>query len=235
MRFLSVFAAVFLCIAAPAAHAIEASRPSSSAMTKYELRAATRAKKANALKKRQSVELPVAAKGGLAFGDPGAATTIVMFTDIECPFCKRFHQDTYPSLKKDYIDTGKVRFVIRHFPLVFHPYADRAARAVVCARAESDEKARSLYELLIAVEKFETGSIKAAAKKAGLDTDDLQTCMESWNSRETVDKDAEIGFAAKVSGTPSFLIIGPTGVTKAVTGAYPFDTFEKALKDVQKK
>ena len=204
-------------------------------MTKYELRAAARAKKANALKRRQSIELPTVAKGGLLFGDPEATTTIVMFTDIECPFCKRFHKDTYPSLKKDYLDTGKVRFVIRHFPLVFHPYADSAARAVVCARAESDDKARLLYESLIKINTFETGSIRAAAKKAGLDTDDLQTCMEAWNSRETVDEDAEIGVKANVSGTPSFLIIGPTGVTKTITGAYPFETFEKALKDVQKK
>lgn len=238
MRFLTVsVVSVFalLCVAVPAADARAASSFTASVMTKYDVRAATKAKKATVVKKRRSVELPAIAKGGLLFGDPEAATTIVMFTDIECPFCKRFHKDTYPSLKKDYIDTGKVRFVIRHFPLAFHPYADRAARAVVCARAESDEKARSLYESLIALEQFETGSIKAAAKKAGLDTDDLQTCMEAWSSREAVDKDAETGANAKVNGTPSFFVIGPTGVSKSVTGAYPFETFEKALKDVQKK
>ncbi len=235
MRHLSTFLASVLALCVLAVPTADALMWSSftAATSKYDVRAAIKAKRSSQKSRPASVELPAMAKGGLVFGDNEATTTIVMFTDIECPFCKRFHKDTYPTLKKDYIDTGKVRFVIKHFPLVFHPYADHASRAVVCARAQGDDKARSLYEALIKIEDFATGTIKTAAKKSDLDTDTLQTCMEAWSSRETVDADATLGVDANVRGTPSFFITGPNGKVTTVTGAFPLETFVKAIAEVQ--
>lgn len=146
MRFLPsslVFAFVVSSSVIPAADARTWS-PLGASLTRYDIRAAVKAKKTTAKKRPASVELPAIAKGGLLFGDKEAATTIVMFTDIECPFCQRFHQMTYPDLKKDFIDTKKVRFVIRHFPLSFHRDALNAAKAVVCARSQGDEAARGI-------------------------------------------------------------------------------------------
>ena len=233
----SSFIAAVICsfVAAPSADAFMESSLKAS-LTRYDVRATAKAKRSVTKKKFLSLELPAIAKGGLVFGDPDATTTIVMFTDIECPFCKRFHQKTYPSIKKDYIDTKKVRFVIRHFPLVFHPYADRAARAVVCAREQGDDKARALYDALIAVDSFSTGTIASTYKEVdGFDVAVLETCLDTGSKRMPIDNDAKAGVDAGVRGTPSFFIIGPNGASKTVTGAFPYETFKEAIEAVQKK
>lgn len=237
MRFLSSILAAFFLItlAAPTADALMWSSFSAS-LTKYEVRAATKAKKATTLKKKAlSIELPGVAKGGLVFGDVEATTTIVMFTDIECPFCKRFTDDTYPKLQKNYLDTGKVRFVIRHFPLAFHTHASMAARAVLCAREQNDEYARSLYGALIQEDDLDAVSITAAIGGVkGLDAAKVTTCVDGKASKAAIEADIKAGTDAGINGTPSFFIMGPTGASKTVTGAYPYDTFVKAIEAVQK-
>ena len=218
--------------AVPAADAWVGSTLNAS-LTRYEIRAAIKARKTG--QRPASVELPAIAKGGLLFGDPEAATTIVMFTDIQCPFCKRFHQDAYASIKKEFLDKGTVRFVIRHFPWSFHDQARPAAKAVVCARAQGDEKARALYEKLIAAKDLTAGTISSAASSVGLDAGVLGTCATAEKTQKTVDADLKAGGDAKVMGTPAFFIIGPTGIQKPIAGAVPFETFKKAIGEVQKK
>lgn len=206
-------------------------------VTKYDIRAAAKAKRSTPKKTARpaSIELPEAAKGGLVFGDPDAPTTIVMFTDIECPFCKRFHEQTYPSIKKDYLDAKKARFVIRHFPLSFHPNAGAAAKAVVCARAQGDDKARTLYGKLVGLQKMSAAGIANAVNAIdGIDLKAMTTCVSADSTKKTIDDDIAAGTALKVAGTPSFLIIGPSGATKQITGAYPYASFSEALDAVAK-
>lgn len=71
-----------------------------------------------------------------ALGDKNAKVTIVEFADLECPFCKRYFVDTFPQIKKEYIDTGKVAYYYRHFPLSFHPLALPFANASECANEQ---------------------------------------------------------------------------------------------------
>lgn len=71
-----------------------------------------------------------------ALGDPNAPVTIIEFSDFECPFCRRFWQETLPQIKAEYIDTGKARFVYRDFPLSMHPGAFPAALAANCANQQ---------------------------------------------------------------------------------------------------
>lgn len=71
-----------------------------------------------------------------ALGDKNAKVTLVEFADLECPFCKRYFTDTFPQLKKDYVDTGKVVMYYRHFPLDFHPLAKPFAQASECANEQ---------------------------------------------------------------------------------------------------
>lgn len=236
MRIASSFLAVifFLSVAAvPTADAWIGSSLKAS-VTKFDVRASARAKRAAAKKVRPaSVELPAAAKGGLIFGDVEAATTIVMFTDIECPFCQRFHSQTYPAIQKEYLDAKSVRFVIRHFPLSFHPYAAPAAKAVICAREQGDDRAKAVYAALVG-SPLSSGSVAKAVKAVdGLDADALATCMTAEKTQKTIDADLAAGKLANVSGTPSFLIIGPTGIQKQISGAYPIETFREAIGAVQ--
>ncbi len=69
-------------------------------------------------------------------GDVNAPVTIIEFSDFECPYCRIWWVNTYPELKRDYIDTGKVRFVYRDFPLSFHAGAMPASLAAECANAQ---------------------------------------------------------------------------------------------------
>src|SRR5260370_35013491 len=76
------------------------------------------------------------APGWYSLGRDDAPVTVVEFADYQCPFCRKFHSDTFVELKKNYIDTGKVRFVSRDLPLDFHPNAPGAALAAHCAGAQ---------------------------------------------------------------------------------------------------
>jgi protein-disulfide isomerase len=71
--------------------------------------------------------------GWYSMGRDDAPVTVVEFTDYQCPFCRKFESDSFTQLKKEYIDTGKVRFVSRDLPLDFHPNAPGAAMATRCA------------------------------------------------------------------------------------------------------
>ncbi len=69
-------------------------------------------------------------------GKDSATVTVVEFSDLECPFCNNFFKQTFPQIKKDYIDTGKIKFYFRHYPLSFHPLAQPFANAVECANEQ---------------------------------------------------------------------------------------------------
>lgn len=69
-------------------------------------------------------------------GDENAPVTIVEFSDLECPFCKRFWTDSFPQIKKEYLDTRKAKMYFRHYPLAFHPMAKPYAHAVECANEQ---------------------------------------------------------------------------------------------------
>lgn len=71
-----------------------------------------------------------------ALGDKNSKVTIIDFSDFECPFCRRFFEETFSKIKKDYIDTGKAVFYYRHFPLAFHPLAQPFAQASECANEQ---------------------------------------------------------------------------------------------------
>lgn len=71
-----------------------------------------------------------------SLGDQNAKVTIIEFSDFECPFCRRFFTDTFPQIKKDYIDAGKVVMYYRHYPLPFHPLAQPFAVASECANEQ---------------------------------------------------------------------------------------------------
>src|ERR1044072_1675111 len=86
----------------------------------------------------QPTRARIADLSGVAMlGSKDAPLTIVEYTDYQCPFCQRFHLSAYPEIKKNYIDTGKVRFYSKDLPLDFHPNAMRAAMAARCASEQN--------------------------------------------------------------------------------------------------
>jgi len=80
--------------------------------------------------------------GGFSLGKANAPLVLVEYTDYQCPFCQQFHNTAYAQIKANYIDTGKIRFVSRDFPLDFHENARRGANAARCAAAVSRTPSR---------------------------------------------------------------------------------------------
>jgi len=159
-------------------------------------------------------------------GDKNAKVTIVEWSDFECSFCTRFYKQTLPSIDKEYIKTGKVKFIFRDYPLSFHKNAQKASEAAECAGEQG--KYYEMHDKL-----FEDGvkggvdSFKQFAKDLGLDTSKFNDCLDSGKMEAETKKDMADGSAAGITGTPGFIING-----KLVKGAQPFENF-KAIIDAE--
>jgi protein-disulfide isomerase len=174
--------------------------------------------------------------GWYAIGRADAPVTLVEFADYQCPFCKRFHIDAYAELKKNYIDTGKVRFVSRDLPLEFHPFAMKAAEAVRCAGDQNKywELRDALYTNAAPPNEE---VIKKAVESLSLDTKGLQACLDSDKYKADVQKDASEAAKLLISGTPTFVLAKSAkdrldGVR--IVGAQPFSAFQAAIDGLLK-
>jgi len=166
-------------------------------------------------------------------GDANAEITIVEFSDYECPFCGRFWSQTLPSIKSNYINTGKARLVYRDFPLgSIHANAQKAAEAAECAGDQGKyfEMHDKIFQGQAALN---TNNFKAWAADLGLDTNAFNTCLDSGAKASEVQKDLQDGSSVGIQGTPGFLI-GKTGGSTAilVSGAYPYSAFEQIINQM---
>jgi len=164
-------------------------------------------------------------------GDDNAPVTIIEFSDFQCPFCRRFYTQTLPQIKSTYIDTGKVKFVYRDFPLSFHPGAQPAAEAGECA--DEQGKFWELHDKIFDEQgkqgtgtvQFSSTDLKQWAADIGLDTGKFNECLDTGKYRSEVQADFSAGGAAGVTGTPGFIING-----KPLTGAQPFTVFQQIIE-----
>jgi len=159
----------------------------------------------------------------------------VEFSDYECPFCKRNHDQVFSQIQKEYIDTGKVRYVFRDYPLGFHKKAIPAATAANCAGEQG--KYWEINDFLfqskanLADEKY-----IEFAKANGLDLAKFETCLKDDKHKAEIDKDFKDGQAYGVRGTPSFFI-GKTEKGKEMTGVYirgarPYNAFKTEIDKI---
>lgn len=169
----------------------------------------------------------------VALGSDDAQIAIVEFSDFQCPFCGRFHKNTFPSIKKDYIDTGKVKYVLMDYPLGFHNKAKGAAIAANCA-AEQDAYWVMKDSLFENQRKLGTPLYKELAQTHKLDLAKYETCLDDPDQGEQVDKDFLYGQNLGVSGTPHFFVglvkDGKLVKAQRLAGAQPFSSFETAIK-----
>src|SRR3989344_5615517 len=161
-------------------------------------------------------------------GDKKAKVTIIEFSDYQCPFCGRHFSQTYPLIKSQYVDTGKVKMAFRDFPLSFHQNAMPAAIAAECVKEKGGDAAYwkihdKLYENQQSLSK---DNMKAWAKELGYD---IGTCLDSEKFKSEVQKDMADGQKAGTQGTPYFIIMGSDGKGTVVSGAQPFDAFKQVI------
>lgn len=164
-------------------------------------------------------------------GDEDAPITLVEFSDYECPFCQRHFTQTVPQIVSDYVNTGKVRYVFRDYPLSFHAQAKPAAVAAECAREQKGDEA--YFEMNKKL--FEGGStglqesnFLAYAAEMGLNESTFKTCLADPSHGEEVDADMTAGSRFGVRGTPGF-VISNGETSKLVSGAQPYAIFKAEI------
>ncbi len=176
---------------------------------------------------------PADADDDPVLGNESATVTIIEFTDYQCPFCARHFTDTYPQIKQNYIDTGKVKYITRDYPLSFHPLAQKAAEASECA--DEQGKFSEMHDLLFKNQAIWSAlpdgvpTFKQYAADLKLNTTAFNTCLDTGAMAAEVNADLAAGGVAGISGTPGFWILGPNGESKNISGAYPYATFQAAI------
>lgn len=167
-----------------------------------------------------------------AIGDAEAPVTIVEYTDFQCPFCSRYHEQSFGQIVENFVDTGLVRYVFKDFPLTnIHPQAVLAASAARCA-GEQDARLE-MYTQLFAQQSAWSGRADAAdlfksyAADLGLDTEAFAECLDSGRQEAAVQADLEEGMALGINGTPAFILNG-----RPLSGAQPYQVFEQAINQL---
>jgi protein-disulfide isomerase len=166
-----------------------------------------------------------------ALGRPDAPLTVVEFTDYQCPYCRRFQAETWPRFKRDWIDTGKVRFIVRDLPLDIHSAARPAAEAAHCA-GEQGQFWR-MHDLLLGMQAdLSVKGIDGYARTAGLDLNRFHACLAAHKYSADIARNIAEANRLDLDGTPSF-IIGRTadGVLtgQRVAGVMPYADFNAGL------
>ena len=176
-------------------------------------------------------------EGEPALGTANAPLTIVEFSDFECPYCQRFHEQVLPQLKEQFVDTGLVRFVHKDLPLPFHQQAKPAAAAARCAGEQN-----RYWEMYGAIFDQQTcldcKGVIGIAEGQDLDTAALQACMQRDSTNAMVNANLSEAALHNIRATPTF-VIGPTRPDgkhrgDVLEGAMPWPQF-KALIDRQLK
>ena len=153
----------------------------------------------------------------MSWGRADAPVTIIKYASLTCPFCKRFQVETYPQLKRDYIDTGKVRFIIREFPI-----GKASGTATVALRCAKPEKYLALYEKYLAqqtawvAQEVKTDAIFCVSSQGGMTRAALDSCLPNRGMIAALNWVKERGRTLGVIGTPNFFVNGR--LVKSVVG-----------------
>jgi protein-disulfide isomerase len=165
-------------------------------------------------------------------GREDAPVTLLEFTDYQCPYCRAFHDHTWPELKRTFVDTGKLQFVLLDLPLDFHAHAEPAAEAAHCAGAQSGYWA--MHDALFAGGGLDPSAIEQLARDQGLDLARFNACLESHRYRQEIEENARLAHSLGLDGTPSF-ILGTVkdGVLhgEALEGALSAEEFEAHITE----
>jgi protein-disulfide isomerase len=169
-----------------------------------------------------------------------AKVAIVEFSDFECPFCKRFYEQTEGQLIKEYVDTNKAIFVYRDLPLdALHPNARSAAIAAECAGEEGDGKYYDYYAGIFSTsDVLSKDTLKSIAEDIGIDTGKFNDCLDNQKTADEVKKDEGDAAAVGINGTPGFVVgtLKEDGTVEGevISGAQPFSEFQRIIETYMK-
>lgn len=173
-----------------------------------------------------------------ALGSPDAKVTVVEFGDYQCTWCHRWHQSTKDSVIADYVDTGKVRFLFKDFPINDH--ADRASSLASEASYCAADQGRywDYHDELYNNWKGENNgwvtkeSLRQFASNIGLDSRQFSECLDSGRHSGLVRANYNLAVDAGLSATPSFIVLVDGETPKLIRGAHPYTTFQQVIDPV---
>jgi protein-disulfide isomerase len=165
-------------------------------------------------------------------GDANAPITITEYSDYRCSHCGAFVLETEPALVKDYIKTGKVKFVYRSMGGWISEQSLLAAEASYCAGEEN--KFWEYHDILFANQgaTLDMTNFMAWAEAVGLDTEAFKICMDERRYQARADQDGQDGNTLGVQGTPTFFLtynVGGEEKTRVIQGAQPFESFQQEI------
>lgn len=170
-------------------------------------------------------KVPPITKEDYVRGDANAPVTMVEYSDFECPFCLR-HLPNIERVLSEY--KGKVKLVYRHFPLSFHPQAQKAAEAYECAGEQGGaEKAYLMHDKIFESNQNQTMGVdqwKKIAKDIKLNSKKFDDCLDTGKFANKIRQQMAGGSAAGVSGTPATFING-----QLVSGAVPYEQLKSVI------
>ena len=162
-------------------------------------------------------------------GKADAKITVIEYSSLTCPHCAKFHADTFPQVKKDWIDTGKIKYIVRDFP--WDPMAQAAAMISHCSGDRYftfvDTFFHSQANWLRAADPL--SALKGIARLGGMPADEVDKCLQNSQLLNEITARKDDGEKVySVDSTPTFIING-----KSVSGDKDYDSFAKLLKDAK--
>jgi len=186
------------------------------------------AQSAGALDVAKPVSLP-----DMAIGPKDAAVTITEYASMTCPHCAAFTENVFPKIKSEYIDSGKVRYVFREFPLDIKAAA--GSMLARCIAKDDSGKYFAVIDMLFKqqndwVLKNTTETLKRIGKQAGMSEQAVETCLKDQALLDKIAADQKFANEVlKVNSTPTFFINGDM-----VKGETTFEEFDKRIKSLLK-
>jgi len=168
---------------------------------------------------------------GRILGDSTAKVWIVMISDFQCPYCRQWHDSSFAAIRRDYVETGKVRMAFLNMPLSMHANARPAAEAAMCASAQG--KFWPMHEALFRAQESwapqanAAAAIDSVAAHAGVDVPRMRACVNSGAVRPLIEQDMKRAADAGAKATPSF-VIGD----QFVEGAVPLADLKRVIDGV---
>ena len=169
------------------------------------------------------------ADAGRIQGAPSATVWVIELSDFQCPYCMRWHEETYPALKREFVDKGLVRFAYLQFPLSMHQHAEAASVAAMCASEQ--DKFWPMHDKLFATQDRwkDLPSVgryfDSLAVASRVDAARWRACVGAGQMRRIIDADISRGVRVGVRSTPTFRV-----GDQWILGAQPIDSFRVAIQ-----
>ena len=181
---------------------------------------------------------PIPVGSAARLGSPSARLGLIIYSDFQCPYCKRFTLETLPKIRAEYVDTGLVAVFFKHLPLSMHEYAESAAEAAECARRQG--RFWEMHDSIFGNQDDLDGStVVTIATTLRLELADFRSCLDG-QAVDVVQADAAEAGALGIKGTPAFLFgevlsSGNVRVTQTLRGGSSIGGLSRTVECVSQE